>query len=450
MTVLSRDELFQRAWDRPLTDVAAELGVTSTALKKTCDRHDIPTPGRGYWAQLRAGRTFPRPKLRPVKDKRLEQVNIFGARTYPPAVEAAQALTRETSRAAKARPQAAAPQPAAAARPEAPERAPPEPKVLAATRNALLKAKPDRQGFLSARGKGVVPTYVGEPSVAPALAFLAALVRSAEAQGCSWQANETGVALLVAGEPIAFRLEEKPRRTRHLPTEAELARKARENWRRSELWPTYDEAPSGDLSLVIDANDYSGLRRTFSDGKTARLVDKLPDILAAFVGHAALIQERRREREEQQRRAEAAEARRLREAAFAAREMRRGEFVDLVAGKLQERARLSTALAHLESQDTGDRPRLLEMMAWIRRKLAEIDALIGAPFLDISACAAKLEFDEARALAQAAESTWFYAPAVALQLWEIDEVKDEARSQGPYDWARAQGLATVEPATEPG
>jgi hypothetical protein len=35
-----------------MTKVAAEYGVTSTALKKTCNRHKIPTPERGYWAKL--------------------------------------------------------------------------------------------------------------------------------------------------------------------------------------------------------------------------------------------------------------------------------------------------------------------------------------------------------------------------------------------------------------
>jgi hypothetical protein len=36
--------------------VAAEYGVTGTALKKTCDRHEIPTPERGYWSRLEHGK----------------------------------------------------------------------------------------------------------------------------------------------------------------------------------------------------------------------------------------------------------------------------------------------------------------------------------------------------------------------------------------------------------
>jgi hypothetical protein len=34
-----------------MTKVAADYGVAGTALKKTCDRHHIPTPERGCWAR---------------------------------------------------------------------------------------------------------------------------------------------------------------------------------------------------------------------------------------------------------------------------------------------------------------------------------------------------------------------------------------------------------------
>ena len=89
MRQISRNELFEAAWARPLTKVAAEFGVTSTALKKICDRHDIPVPGRGYWAAVASGKVFPRPGLRPVEDHRLEEVLIRGA---TPAMTAVMAI----------------------------------------------------------------------------------------------------------------------------------------------------------------------------------------------------------------------------------------------------------------------------------------------------------------------------------------------------------------------
>lgn len=42
--------------NRPATQVAKELGVSSVAIKKHCNRQNIPTPGRGYWAKVAAGK----------------------------------------------------------------------------------------------------------------------------------------------------------------------------------------------------------------------------------------------------------------------------------------------------------------------------------------------------------------------------------------------------------
>lgn len=61
MRTISREDLFEDSWTRPLSRIAAEFGVSDTALRKMCDRHDIPTPGRGYWAQVASGKSFPRP-----------------------------------------------------------------------------------------------------------------------------------------------------------------------------------------------------------------------------------------------------------------------------------------------------------------------------------------------------------------------------------------------------
>ncbi len=43
MTTISREKLYEKVWSQPLTKVAAGFGVTGTALKKTCARHNIPT-----------------------------------------------------------------------------------------------------------------------------------------------------------------------------------------------------------------------------------------------------------------------------------------------------------------------------------------------------------------------------------------------------------------------
>lgn len=191
MAAMTRQALFEAAWARPLTDIAEDIGITSTGLKKICDRHDIPTPGRGYWAQVRAGTTFPRPKLRPAKSPALEEVAIVGARPLPPAVVAAIARAREASppkprprrKVAKAKPvglvAAGAFPPAGQEEAAELEASPADavlddlPKILEPTRKAIARARLSRDGFAGVSGARVVSLEVGEGAQVPALQFLA-------------------------------------------------------------------------------------------------------------------------------------------------------------------------------------------------------------------------------------------------------------------------------------
>lgn len=67
-TTLTRQELYDRVWTRPLGAVARELSLSSNGLSKICDRLHIPYPGRGYWAKASAGRAPERPPLPPGPD----------------------------------------------------------------------------------------------------------------------------------------------------------------------------------------------------------------------------------------------------------------------------------------------------------------------------------------------------------------------------------------------
>ena len=84
---------------------------------------------------------------------------------------------------------------------------------------------------------------------------------------------------------------------------------------------------------------------------------------------------------------------------------------------------------------------------WLRRRIAQIDALLSPEFLELSARSAKLDFDEGTAAARAAkEPSWYYPRGVTLELWSIDEASDEATSLTSLEWGQATGL--VPSATE--
>ena len=61
---MKRRELYTRAWAEPMIRLAEELGMSDPGLAKLCQRYAIPTPPRGHWAKLQAGKRSPQAPLR--------------------------------------------------------------------------------------------------------------------------------------------------------------------------------------------------------------------------------------------------------------------------------------------------------------------------------------------------------------------------------------------------
>lgn len=437
MKTVSREGLYEQVWSKPMTKVAADYGVTGTALKKTCNRHHIPTPERGYWAKLEYGKPVNKEALPPLAEPSLAMVRISGSSEQHLSPSVREAKEKARDRLHKH----------AAAKPLLVPASEPtlsivEPPCLVATRRTILKARPDDQGFAAARSKGVVPLKIAPASIERGIQILSQLFALAETQGHLPKATEDGLVLIVENESIAFGLEEQPEKILHQPTPAELKRRdERARWGyTTDPWPKYDQVPSGRLAIVIHANPYSGIRRTYSDGRTQALERMLPDILAGFVGHAAYISERRREADEQEQRRREAEARRQREEAFNSREKRRMEFVDAVHEQLILRDKLTAVLSHLKKATSEDAAKVSTMTMWIRQRLKQIDALISPHFLDISARSSKVDFAEPGPEQEAERGIFYYSPPITLQLWSIDNAKGLATSCSPLEWTDALDL----------
>jgi len=60
---LSREDLYELAWSKPILELSKDFGISDVALAKRCRRLGIPLPGRGYWARVDAGQKPYRPKL---------------------------------------------------------------------------------------------------------------------------------------------------------------------------------------------------------------------------------------------------------------------------------------------------------------------------------------------------------------------------------------------------
>lgn len=55
MKTLTRQELYDAVWTRPVSELAREFGVSEYTLWQICKHHDIPRPGLHYWHRLKRG-----------------------------------------------------------------------------------------------------------------------------------------------------------------------------------------------------------------------------------------------------------------------------------------------------------------------------------------------------------------------------------------------------------
>jgi hypothetical protein len=77
---LSREDLYELAWTKPLSELAKDFKTSDVALGERCKRLGIPVPGRGYWARVDTGQKPYRPRLA----KRESQWHDEGALTVTP------------------------------------------------------------------------------------------------------------------------------------------------------------------------------------------------------------------------------------------------------------------------------------------------------------------------------------------------------------------------------
>lgn len=303
--------------------LAKELDISDVGLKKACTRYGIPTPPRGYWAQLAAGTAPPKPGLRPAK---IETVVLEAARHRIDVPESARAAVDTAAIKQSLSPAQSAPEPA---------------PVAAATGEVLANARPSSTGFVSCGSSRVVRCQLSPGTVTRAASILGQIERALPSIGgrLVHDREKKCVELEVAGERLSLRIEEVTTRSIVDSKDAKPA------WGHSQEF-VYNF--SGDLRLVV-SGDYHG-RGSWADGKRARLEEKLPNFLAGLVAAAHAQRQLREDREAQRR--HWAEQARLREIAEA-RQRRMKYFVEHLAKEAaawREYGEVKAYVDHITSQ----------------------------------------------------------------------------------------------------
>lgn len=384
-TVYERQVLFEQVWTRPLRTVAAEHGISDVALAKICKKLGVPTPGRGYWARLAAGKPAPRPDLPPLGPGQKERHVI--SRRHDPlndntlSPEAAQLIAREADT------EMDIVVPEALRRPH---------QWARASRPLLRKHASNPEAALLEAP--CLDVRVSRSSLSRALLLIDTLLRALEKRGFEIHVTEpkrdardwrqsgpysapSTTTVEILGVEVGFAIVERFTRRERKPAKAPSGTRSY-SWTPS---PEYDRVATGRLALEITSPTLGAKRRTWCDGKRQKIENCLGDFVLAMIQCA---ERARLDREEEHRRKLAWEEadRRRKEEAKRQEELRaRVEDLDRRVEAWEHGRRILAFVAALRERSASgqsesvDTPDLESWIAWAEEHATKLqdDAIAG-------------------------------------------------------------------------
>lgn len=263
--------------------------MSDVGLAKACRRLNIPLPGRGYWARVRAGQSLKKIPLPPLPANSCSFIEVtalseqeISAKLTAKNKTKEQAATMETINVDEILSN-------------------PHPLIKAALKRLSIKS-----GWNDERGRREAPTEVLDIAVTPdsldrALRIMDALVKhlASRGVGISIDASLGKTVLALDGVSVSLSLSEKTKRTDHAITPEET--KARERHAKRARWepfvflhsiPRYDYHPTGDLTISVG----QWPQRNCSDTRNTRLEDRLGEVAQNVFEVVRLVKEQAIER----------------------------------------------------------------------------------------------------------------------------------------------------------
>ncbi|MFY9910225.1 MAG: hypothetical protein WAK56_10300 [Candidatus Sulfotelmatobacter sp.] len=356
---LTRAELYEKVWAAPMATVAREFGLSASALKSACRKHNIPVPSVGHWTKIEVGHKITAPPLIPESSGR-ETVDIHLRERLSPELAG---LAAET---------------------------PPKVEIpkslshpLALRTEKLLASGKENERKLSVPKSGTAShLLVSRQQLPRALAILNALFLALEGKGhtVSWPKEEGGTLTVnVEGEAVVFSLNEAVDGVRHALTPAEQ----KHPWSA----PKWDYTLTGRLRLSINNLPYASgpIRCSWADGRVQILENCLGDFVVAVKVVSAAIKKNRLESEESARRREEERKRREEQRKLAEEHKRKTEFVNGLMENWEAAQRVRAFIkamkecaAQLELSDAEKRD-IQEVLDWSDEYAASLDPLSDLP-----------------------------------------------------------------------
>jgi hypothetical protein len=356
--VFLREELYERVWTTPVHRLAKEFGYSDVGLTKLCRKHQIPTPGLGYWRRLELGHKPSRTTLPVLEQPSPYQIELT---IRERAADAEEFEKREVPVV-----------PVLADKPIS------HPFVVRLER-LFKNAKKDEKLLLTPRNSVAPHLMVTEGTLPRALQVLDALFISLGQHNIqvSWPKEDNAHLSLIHGsETIGFCLSEILATKPHILSKEETERKKRDYW-----WsaPKWDYQPTGHLRISLLCSETTSTRKTWSEGKNRRMEECLGGVI---VGVRVLVDAVKKVKADRQRWHEEFEAKqkRRREEEERAREFaRRGEVISKAAQALHQSQlvrRLAVSLgnsAHLNKLDNNSLSQMRELLEWCSEYANRID-----------------------------------------------------------------------------
>jgi hypothetical protein len=354
---LDRETLYAAVWERPLTKVAAEYGISDVALKKICRKMEVPTPWRGYWRRRELGYKTLQPRLPKLSAKGVAVVAVQGQLQAPAPEPPVLPPVADIQRQIATVPQDTDDHP-----------------LAAGLLTSLNAGKVDERQVLQPRAKRASFIMVSRDASERIVGWLNTFFRSLEANAIKVRVDTEQspvLRLTVDGEELGLTVTEKIHRK-----ERELSEKEKRNGR-DWMLPRHHYFPSGTLTVHIHGHFPYGTRATWTDGKRAKLEDKVAEVVRGVIALGKAQTQRRiddenrkREWEEERRRYEEAEQLRRRQKQLTMH-------LEKLAGKWRQAEDLRLFIAAVEARqaDLGDiRIQGLTIPEWLERAKAYAEA----------------------------------------------------------------------------
>lgn len=355
-TEITREALYDLVWQRPLSQLAKEFGISDVGLRKICHQHDIPTASNQWWSAKEYGKPAvqtPLPDNSPFAGIMIT-IPRHGPR-YEPSPERNEATAKAADAIAKAQ--------------KISPRALPQ---IAKDMIAELKAcKLSERGGIYLDSPTSFKFSFDKAQLPRVIAIISQLIPAVLDLGFEIKSTAKGARIVVEGYEVPVHVRAFLKRVQ-----------VKSRWSLSGMETDY--VKSDRLAIILndlggrDGATGFGERQEIADKTRVKVEDKIDEVVAAI----ALEPVRRREDEERRRRwqEEWAEEERKREHArwLKRREAERHELLDELIAANRKRVGIRALLDTLPHKAPKNDPQYAAFIQWSKRRIQSLDDRLSA------------------------------------------------------------------------